>query len=225
MIVIFAAGLRRRTVRHSSYVQYPYALATSASPPRDAAGRYYVRNATSSVASGGVMTMTPATWLRALRSWRHHHAAAAQTPTVQRSSASRAELDPLLVQLQYQLQYISIIRAPPWCLNFGHLVPKPDFPHHPTPHHSTEYSTAVSCNIADYSTVLYRLAQTKTRTQCTLAAVVHTIKQCSVDVGGISGERFYLAVVVGTHELVKMLRLGADLVFVLGEHLATLVNS
>jgi hypothetical protein len=123
------------------------------------------------------------------------------------------------------LQYISIIRAPPWCLNFGHLVPKPDFPHHPTPHHSTEYSTAVSCNIADYSTVLYRLAQTKTRTQCTLAAVVHTIKQCSVDVGGISGERFYLAVVVGTHELVKMLRLGADLVFVLGEHLATLVNS
>ena len=86
----------------------------------------------------------------------------------------------------------------------------------------TPYS--YSYNIS-YSTVLYRLAQTKTRTQCALAAVVHTIKQCSVGVGGISGERFYLAVVVGTHELVKMLRLGADLVFVLGEYLATLVNS
>ena len=36
--------------------------------------------------------------------------------------------------------------------------------------------------------------------------------------------RLYLTVVVGTHELVKMLRLVADLVLVLGEHLATLVN-
>ena len=43
----------------------------------------------------------------------------------------------------------------------------------------------------------------------------------SVGVGGISGERFYLAVVVGMHELVKMLRLVVDLIFVLGEHLAS----
>ena len=42
-----------------------------------------------------------------------------------------------------------------------------------------------------------------------------------VGVGGISGERFYLAVVVGMHELVKMLRLVVDLIFVLGEHLAS----
>jgi len=52
-------------------------------------------------------------------------------------------------------------------------------------------------------------------------------QRCSVGVGGISDGGRRLTVVVGTHELVTMLRLVAlaDLVLVLGEHLATLVNS
>ena len=50
-------------------------------------------------------------------------------------------------------------------------------------------------------------------------------QRCSVGGGRISHEGLYMAVVVGTHELVKMLRLVADVVLVLVEHLATLVNS
>ena len=50
------------------------------------------------------------------------------------------------------------------------------------------------------------------------------MQRCSVGVGGISGGGLYLTVVVGTHVLVTMLRLGADLLLVVGEHLATLVS-
>ena len=56
------------------------------------------------------------------------------------------------------------------------------------------------------------------------ACVCLAKQRCSVGVDGISGDGLYLTVAVGTHELVKMLRLVGVLVLVPGGHLATLVS-